>query len=81
METPKPLLLTNQGREPAAKGAVRSLVAWGMHYIRQADGDEELFVLSSDPEERINYAGAPDARAPLLRFRNALSSMFERRPR
>ncbi len=81
METPKPLLLTNQGREPAAKGAMRSLVAWGMHYIRQADGDEELFVLSSDPEERISYAGAPDARASLLRFRNALSSMFERRAR
>ncbi len=30
----KPLLLANQGREPAAKGPMKSLVAGGMHYIR-----------------------------------------------
>ena len=34
METGKPELLTNQGREPAAKGPMKSLVAGGMHYIR-----------------------------------------------
>jgi len=34
METGKPLLLTNQGREPVAKGPMKSLVAEGMHYNR-----------------------------------------------
>src|SRR5262249_42861055 len=59
METGKPLLLTNQGREPAAKGPIQALVADGMHYIRSADGLEELYSLKSDAEERFNLAGAP----------------------
>ena len=78
METSKPLLLTNQGREPAAKGPMKSLVAAGMHYIRDGDGLEELYVLESDPEELVNFAGAPDAQAALQRFRNTLSSMCKR---
>ena len=51
METGTPLLLTNQGREPAAKGPMKSLVAGGMHYIRTGDGVEELYALDADPEE------------------------------
>src|SRR5262249_46251028 len=42
METDKPLVLMNDGREPAAKGPMKSLVAGGMHYIRSGDGSEEL---------------------------------------
>ena len=78
METGKPELLTNQGREPAAKGPMKSLVAGGMHYIRTADGLEELYVLSSDPEERLNMAGSPNAQAILERFRNTLGLMKKR---
>ena len=37
---------------------MKSLVAAGMHYIRTADGLEELYVLNSDPEERVNLAGS-----------------------
>jgi hypothetical protein len=76
METDKPELLTNQGREPAAKGAMSSLVAGGMHYIRTADGLEELYLLNSDPEEKFNLAGSSSAQAPLGRFRNTLESML-----
>lgn len=76
METGKPLLLTNQGREPAARGPMKSLIGWGMHYIRTGDGAEELYVLASDPEERMNRAEQPDARDSLLRFRSHLSSIF-----
>ena len=36
-----------------------SLVADGMHYIRMADGSEELYILDSDPEERFDLAGSP----------------------
>ena len=56
METGKPPGLTNQGREPVAKGPMKALVAEGMHYIRSADGLEELYLLNSDPEERSNVA-------------------------
>ncbi len=79
METTKPPLLTNQGREPAAKGTMISLVADGMHYIRNADGVEELYGLNPDPEERVDLAGSPDAREILRRFRNRLSAVLKKR--
>jgi hypothetical protein len=79
METEKPELLTNQGREPAAKGPMKALVASGMHYIRTADGLEELYLLDIDPQERFDIAGSPNARAALERFRSTLRLMRERR--
>jgi arylsulfatase A-like enzyme len=79
METTKPILLMNQGREPAAKGPMKSLVAGGMHYIRSGDGSEELYALKSDPEERLNLAGAPMARQVLQRFRASLAAKVRKR--
>ena len=67
METDKPTLLTNQGREPAAKGPMKAMVAGGMHYIRSGDGSEELYALDADPEERTNLAGLPEAQRGLSR--------------
>ncbi len=81
METSKSPLLTNQGREPAAKGRMQALVGLGMHYIRDGEGIEELYVLKSDPEERANFAGAPNAQASLQRFRSVLRSMLTRNHR
>jgi hypothetical protein len=77
METGKPLLFTNQGREPAANGPMKSLVAGGMHYIRGGDGVEELYALGSDPQEQFNLAGSPNAQLTLQRFRAALASMLQ----
>jgi arylsulfatase A-like enzyme len=77
METGIPLTLMNQGREPVAKGPMKSLVAEGMHYIRTADGLEELYLLKSDPEERTNLAGSPLASEPLRRFRTSLGAMLK----
>jgi hypothetical protein len=79
METGKPPLLTNQGREPAANGPMKSLVAGGMHYIRSADGSEELYNLKSDPEERLNVADSPMARTVLQRFRASLVALLRKR--
>jgi arylsulfatase A-like enzyme len=79
METTKPQFLTNQGREPAAKGPMKSLIAAGMHYIRDGEGLEELYVLQSDPKELTNFAAAPTAQAPLERFRNTLQLMLKRK--
>ncbi len=78
METDRPPLLTNEGREPAAKGPMKSLVAGGMHYIRSGDGSEELYSLRSDPDERLNLAGAPAAGEILRRFRAGLVSMVRK---
>jgi arylsulfatase A-like enzyme len=79
METEKPTLLTNQGREPAAKGPMKALIAGGMHYIRSGDGSEELYALDSDPEELTNAAGLPDAQEALQGFRGVLRSMLRTR--
>jgi arylsulfatase A-like enzyme len=78
METDKPELLTNQGREPAAKGPMKSLIARGMHYIRTADGLEELYMLNIDPEERFNLAGSIRFGEALRKFRDMLAAMRER---
>ena len=79
METGVPLLLTNQGREPAAKGPMKSLVAGGMHYIRSGNSLEELFVLKTDPEEQINLTVSETAREDLQRFRSLLAALLKRK--
>jgi hypothetical protein len=49
-----------------------------MHYIRSADGLEELYALRSDPEEQLNTAGSPMARGILQGFRDHLAAMLRR---
>lgn len=80
MELERPELLTNQGRDPAAKGPMKSLVAGGMHYIRSGDGREELYALKLDPAEKTNLTGFPEAQVSLEGFRGALRSMFQNHP-
>jgi hypothetical protein len=80
METEKPTLPTNQGREPAAKGPMKALVAGGIHYTRSGDGREELYALDVDPQEEMNVASFPDAREVLERFRDRLRTMLQVRP-
>jgi hypothetical protein len=79
IETGKPPSFTNQGREPVAKGPMKSLVADGMHYIRTADGLEELYLLNSDPEERSNVAVHAFAAKALGQFRISLEAVLEKR--
>ncbi len=80
METGKPLFLINDGREPAAKGPMKGLIAGGMHYIRSGDGSEELFNLETDAIERTNLAGLPTAGETLQTFRAALDRILKPRP-
>ena len=71
--------MTNQGREPVARGPMKAIVDRGMHYIRTADGLEELYFLDTDPEERSNLAAYAYAAEPLRRSRAVLSAMLEER--
>ena len=57
---------------------MKSLVADGMHYIRTADGREELYLLKTDPEEQTNLAGYSFASEPLARFRTILPAMLKK---
>jgi hypothetical protein len=79
MEIGRPLYFANAGREPAAKGPMQALVAAGKHYIRTADGREELFELASDPEERFDLAPTPNGSQMLKGFRESLSSVLKSR--
>ena len=79
METTKPELLTNEGREPAAKGPMKSVVAAGMHYILVADGSEGLYNLAADPEEKKNLAVDAETLPVRLQFRNLLSMLLKKR--
>jgi arylsulfatase A-like enzyme len=79
METTKPELIINGGREPAAKGPMKAVVAAGMHYIQMADGSEELYNINSDVEEKVNLAPIGDNSAILVEFRNLLDLMLRSR--
>ncbi len=78
METTKPELLTNGGREPAARGPMKAVVAGGMHYIKMADGSEELYNINSDIEEKVNLAVQGDHLRVLVELRNLLELMVSR---
>jgi hypothetical protein len=56
---------------------MKGLIAAGMHYIHAADGQEELFSLNSDPEERFNLAGLPQAKSALEGFRRTMHEMLQ----
>ena len=79
METTKPELLMNGGREPAAKGPMKAVVAAGMHYIRMADGSEELYNINSDVEEKDNLAADVNMLPVLFESRNLLGLMLNKR--
>ena len=66
---------------PASKGAMKSVIVNGLHYIRHSDGREELYDMDQDIAEGTNLAGNPDARAALDGARQTLVSLFESGPR
>ena len=56
---------------------MQALVSEEMHYIRSADGLEELYLLTSDPEERSNVAAYSFAAEMLQQFRTKLAAMLK----
>jgi len=61
---------------PASRGAMQSVIAGGMHYIRHADGTEELYDFERDVAERDDISGRPDVRNALEESRLALDGLL-----
>ncbi len=72
LESPNPRN-PNQGRSPAYRGPLVSLVEGNFVYIRNAgDGKEELFDEREDPRELTNRANQAEFQPTLERFRNQI---------
>jgi len=67
-------------RLPVSRGDMHSLIEEGWHYIRNGDGQEELYDVERDPGELENLAEA-DGGTLLARFRAELERAGVRAPR
>ena len=55
-------------------------VASGNHvYIKNGDGQEELFDIESDPSQTRDLSGLPQSQPTLARFRTALERLLRGR--
>ena len=62
----------NPNRAPAWRGPMKSLVAQGKSYIRNADGGEELYDILSDPADSHNLINSIDCSDSLTRLRETM---------
>jgi hypothetical protein len=61
-------------------GVLMSLVAWNHHYIRDGEGVEELYDLSTDPFEKLDWSKAADRGPILSAFRAMLLDVLDESP-
>jgi len=57
---------------PTGRGPLKGLTAAGLRYIRNPDGQEELYDYVQDPAESRNLVHLEEHRAAVERFRAAL---------
>ena len=69
----------DHGRSPVAGGALSSIIADGMKYIRSAAGAEELYDLNRDPQELEDLAAREAAPSTLDRLRARLREAVDQR--
>jgi len=62
---------------PVSKGVMKSVVVDGHHYIRDAEGVEELYNIVSDPWERQNVLRASSLAGTLKRARELVTHALE----
>jgi hypothetical protein len=72
--------MPNQGRSPVVRGAMKLLVTEGQAYIRNGDGTEELYDLTSDPGQVKNLVASEGVEAALQKFRCALKRLLDDEP-
>jgi len=64
---------------PVMKGDMTSLVAEGLHYIKNGDGREELYDFENDPDEERDLATSDEGRRLLAQFRMSLDLILSGR--
>lgn len=83
-EGPEPLLAEvdgpaktapNLGLSPAFRGPMKALVSGQDVYIRNGDGVEEVYDLTTDPSQARNLAGTPSVLPKLDLFRKTMDQM------
>ncbi|APW59829.1 sulfatase-like hydrolase/transferase [Paludisphaera borealis] len=70
----------NPNRPPAWRGPMYSIVAENQTYIRNADGQEELYDLRSDPAQARDQAASAESADVLLRMRERLKALAPQVP-
>src|SRR5262249_25671881 len=65
---------------PIAKGDMKSLVVYPYHYIKNGDGNEELYDFEKDPSEQDNLALSGAEQPVLIRFRTMLAALVVPKP-
>ena len=65
----------NPNRPPAWRGPMYSIVAEDQTYIRNADGQEELYDFRSDPAQVRDQAASADSKAVIQRMRDRLKTL------
>jgi arylsulfatase A-like enzyme len=68
---------TNPNRPPAWRGPMYSVVAEDRTYIRNADGQEELYDLRADPAQLRDQAASAESEAVLQRMRAKLEDLTQ----
>jgi arylsulfatase A-like enzyme len=63
-------------RLPFTKGDMKSLLMDGLHYIRNGDGQEELYDFDNDPAETQDLSNDERGRRVLGRFRGKLNEII-----
>lgn len=63
--------------EPIQRGPMKSLIQDSWHYIRNGDGQEELYDIAADPWEQIDLSQSGLGRRALLSFRQCLAEMLD----
>ncbi|HYU80305.1 MAG TPA: hypothetical protein VEK56_15045, partial [Vicinamibacterales bacterium] len=66
---------------PASKGDMKAAFYRQFHYIRNADGTEELYDVDSDQAELHGLQERPEYQGALVESRAALQNVIERSPR
>jgi arylsulfatase A-like enzyme len=67
----------NQGRSPVFRGPMKALAFGKYVYVRNGDGQEELFDVAADPMQSSNLAALPNVRSILDQVRADLDRLLE----
>jgi arylsulfatase A-like enzyme len=69
-----------QGRSPVFRGPMDCIIVGSVKYIRNGDGAEEVYDLSSDPAEQINLAHDSTRHAEIRQLRESLDHILQTHP-